>query len=567
MSSPRLRTQFETLFKQLKGEESDLLLDDIITILCCTRRNARIVLNKMSDEGWIEWHPAAGRGNLSKIIFKRNQQDVSENLAKRYLEEGRIEQAFDVLNRDAGKLTSVIEDYLGVNHEEGQQIVRLPYYRQLSMLNPTRPHRRSEQHIIRQIFSGLTKLDENDQLQPDLAHTWESQDNKVWHFYLRPGVRFHNGNLLQVEHIVDTISALSKRVLFEHIAQVSSPQPWVIEVRLDKEDCRLPLLFAEACAKIVPPKEWQQENYDRLPIGTGPYKIVINDEKRIVLEAFDSYFGFRPLVDRVEVWVISEAYSTMVFPSLSYPIKPVNRNDNEVQLDPGCTYLLLNRNTGLAKEDNWAHYFYSTLNGFNLFRLLPEETIIELGLLPAYGLKPGWQHAQVLKHKLMPPEKRKITLAYHAQHPVFPTLAKTIARILVKDGLEVEMVKYQHQVESTDNVDIWLKPMGIGTERDDALAGWLLDYSNIEEMAQPSAFEQWRQLVDKWQKEGDYPFPARSLGKALVESRQIIPLFHCWLGVNKDHCGALQNATCNSLGWFDFSQVWVKPENINEKSQ
>jgi len=40
----------------------------------------------------------------------------------------------------------------------------------------------------------------------------------------------------------------------------------------------------------------------------------------------------------------------------------------------------------------------------------------------------------------------------------------------------------------------------------------------------------------------------------------LIPMFHCWLGVNKDQCGTLQNAKCNALGWFDFSQVWVKPE-------
>lgn len=90
----------------------------------------------MEEEGWIEWHPAAGRGKLSQLLFKRSRADVSENLARRYLNEGKIGQAFAVLDQDAAKLTQVIESYLGVQHQEGLQVVRLPYYRQLSMLNP-----------------------------------------------------------------------------------------------------------------------------------------------------------------------------------------------------------------------------------------------------------------------------------------------------------------------------------------------------------------------------------------------------------------------------------------------
>lgn len=159
----------------------------------------------MEEEGWIEWHPAAGRGKLSQLIFKRSRADVSENLARRYLNEGKIGQAFAVLDQDAAKLTQVIESYLGVQHQEGLQVVRLPYYRQLSMLNPQKPMRRSEQHIARQVFSGLTRLDEEEQLQPDLAHAWQALSDTHWRFYLRPGVRFHNGNLLTTELIVQNL--------------------------------------------------------------------------------------------------------------------------------------------------------------------------------------------------------------------------------------------------------------------------------------------------------------------------------------------------------------------------
>ncbi|HGF7370815.1 TPA: SgrR family transcriptional regulator [Vibrio cholerae] len=561
MSSPRLRVQFETLFEHFQGQDVETQLEDVTDILFCTRRNARIVLNKMEEEGWIEWHPAAGRGKLSQLIFKRSRADVSENLARRYLNEGKIGQAFAVLDQDAAKLTQVIESYLGVQHQEGLQVVRLPYYRQLSMLNPQKPMRRSEQHIARQVFSGLTRLDEEEQLQPDLAHAWQALSDTHWRFYLRPGVRFHNGNLLTTELIVQNLWQLRLLNLFAHIDRVDSPYPWAVDVHLQKPDTRLPLLLAEACAKILPAESDRNPDFDLMPVGTGPYKVVLNDEKRLVLQAFDGYFGFRPLLDRVEVWVIDEVHSSMVFPSLSNPMKTARGSSTEeVELDPGCTYLLLNRRNGVAKDEHWARYLTDKLNALNLFRLLPEEKIIELGVLPAYGLKPGWYHHAAAVQRTLPPESKELTIAYHAQHPMFPTVANAIKQLLSQDGLTVNVIKYEHTVVETENVDIWIKPMGIANHRDDALAGWLLNYSDIEFLSKGVDFNQWVSLIDAWRADSSALFPAKELGKSLVEKHQLIPMFHCWLGISKDQCGALQNAKCNALGWFDFSQVWVKPD-------
>lgn len=561
MSSPRLRVQFETLFEHFQGQDIETQLEDVTDILFCTRRNARIVLNKMEEEGWIEWHPAAGRGKLSQLIFKRSRADVSENLARRYLNEGKIGQAFAVLDQDAAKLTQVIESYLGVQHQEGLQVVRLPYYRQLSMLNPQKPMRRSEQHIARQVFSGLTRLDEEEQLQPDLAHAWQALSDTHWRFYLRPGVRFHNGNLLTTELIVQNLWQLRLLNLFAHIDRVDSPYPWAVDVHLQKPDTRLPLLLAEACAKILPAESDRNPDFDLMPVGTGPYKVVVNDEKRLVLQAFDGYFGFRPLLDRVEVWVIDEVHSSMVFPSLSNPMKTARGSSTEeVELDPGCTYLLLNRRNGVAKDEHWARYLTDKLNALNLFRLLPEEKIIELGVLPAYGLKPGWYHHSAAAQRTLPPESKELTIAYHAQHPMFPTVANAIKQLLSQDGITVNVIKYEHTVVETENVDIWIKPMGIANHRDDALAGWLLNYSDIEFLSKGEDFNQWVNLIDAWRADSCALFPAKELGKSLVEKHQLIPMFHCWLGISKDQCGALQNAKCNALGWFDFSQVWVKPD-------
>ncbi|MCK6263582.1 SgrR family transcriptional regulator [Vibrio sp. ZSDE26] len=563
MSSPRLRVQFESLFKHFKGQDTGIQLDEITEILYCTRRNARIVLNKMEEQGWIEWHPAPGRGKLSQLKFKRSRTDVNETLAKRYLDEGRISHALGVLNNDSAKLARVIDGYLGVQHQEGQQVIRLPYYRPLSMLNTTKNMRRSEQHIAQQLFSGLTRLDEADALQPDLAHCWEAISSKKWRFYIRPRVRFHNGLVLTTEHIINSLELLKTVPLYTHIEHISSPSDWIVDIELSTDDWRLPLLLAETRAKIGLPNDLKAENYDLMPVGTGPYQIVENNDKRLILQAFDGYFGFRPLIDRVEVWVIDEVHSTMIFPSLSNPIKPeLGGHNEEVKLDPGCTYLLLNRRDGLAARNDWAEYFTNKLHTMNLFRMLPDNKLVELGVLPAHGLKPGWYHQSRANCSVTPPETKTITIAYHAHHPMFPTLAKIIEKILKEDGLKLDTIKYDISVPNTDEIDIWIKPMSVSNNRDDALAGWLLGYSDIKLMSKDEHFEDWVSLINDWRSTEHGAFPAKALGKSLVENLQLVPMFHCWLGVSQDQCGSLQNAKCNALGWFDFSRAWVKPDLV-----
>jgi MarR-like DNA-binding transcriptional regulator SgrR of sgrS sRNA len=44
----------------------------------------------------------------------------------------------------------------------------------------------------------------------------------------------------------------------------------------------------------------------KMPIGTGPFKLVKNDDNMIVLEAYHRYFDKRAHLDRVEIWMTPE---------------------------------------------------------------------------------------------------------------------------------------------------------------------------------------------------------------------------------------------------------------------
>ena len=81
MSSPRLRVQFETLFEKFSGNDTEVQLEDITEALFCTRRNARIVLNKLEEEDWIEWHPAASRRTGRSFALLSSTCDVEPTKA------------------------------------------------------------------------------------------------------------------------------------------------------------------------------------------------------------------------------------------------------------------------------------------------------------------------------------------------------------------------------------------------------------------------------------------------------------------------------------------------------
>lgn len=130
---------------------------------------------------------------------------------------------------------------------------------------------------------------------------------------------------------------------------------------------------------------------------------------------------------------------------------------------------------------------------------IPKETVIDSSVLHAYGIKPYWYDIK-LKTPVCPPANSKptIRLAYQCQHPMFPTLAKAIVTVLKQYNVDVELHGYKTEPPHADDVDIWINPMGIANNRDDALAGWLMDYSFLDESSPADDFDQWCHMIDRW---------------------------------------------------------------------
>jgi peptide/nickel transport system substrate-binding protein len=157
--------------------------------------------------------------------------------------------------------------------------------------------------ILFNIYEALVKLDEEGTYQPSLAETWEvAEDGRTWTFHLRPGVRFHNGEVLEASDVVATLG----RVLDPAIGGAFGTQGVYISYlgsaeisALDESTVRIvtgepmaDILDLLVAMPISPAGELA-----RLPneyVGSGPYKIIEGSNTRLVLAAHDDYWGGTP---------------------------------------------------------------------------------------------------------------------------------------------------------------------------------------------------------------------------------------------------------------------------------
>ena len=65
----QLLKQFEVLYLNYKGLQARTNVHEISNLLNCSLRNARNVLKKLDNAGWIKWNPAIGRTHVSELEF------------------------------------------------------------------------------------------------------------------------------------------------------------------------------------------------------------------------------------------------------------------------------------------------------------------------------------------------------------------------------------------------------------------------------------------------------------------------------------------------------------------
>lgn len=172
-------------------------------------------------------------------------------------------------------------------------------------------------NVMRHVYEPLIGLNERGEPVPLLAESWEiSSDGLVYTLHLRKGVKFHDGTELDAETVklnfnrwLDPTVRVPLRSQLGPVDHVEVVDKYTVKVYLKEPFA--PFLRSLASYLLIASKDaivkYGNSTIEQ-PAGTGPFKFVSWEKgKMVVLERFDDYWGEKPLLQRIEWYVIPEA--------------------------------------------------------------------------------------------------------------------------------------------------------------------------------------------------------------------------------------------------------------------
>ncbi|MCL2081657.1 MAG: ABC transporter substrate-binding protein [Oscillospiraceae bacterium] len=155
--------------------------------------------------------------------------------------------------------------------------------------------------------SALLKVAPNSEYVPDIAESFEvSKDALVYTFVLKSGILFSNGNAMTANDVVFTYQAAKKKQAENENIDLSKLD--AVEgideftVRFTLSEPYSPFLDTTALLGIVPASDYNSEEFDRYPIGSGAWKIMQYDpNQQIIVEPNEYYYGNTPKIGRISL--------------------------------------------------------------------------------------------------------------------------------------------------------------------------------------------------------------------------------------------------------------------------
>ena len=285
------------------------------------------------------------------------------------------------------------------------------------------------------LFTPIVQYDEDLQIQPHLAESWELTDSTVT-FRLREDVRWHDGEPVTAEDVRFTFELAMDPETASLLGSAYLNQVESATV-LDEYTIRFDFVAPHAQAldafwwpplprhllQGVPAAEMSQAGYNQRPIGSGPFRFVSWERnQQLTLEAYDSFpagLGGRPHLDRVVFRVIPEP-TTMITELLNgsadmigYTLLPDQaiqlENQRGVQLrhypSREFTYIGWNNASPLFEDSRVRRALAMAINRPELIRALLHGLAA-----PASGMIPPWSplHSEIEPLEYDPEEARRL---------------------------------------------------------------------------------------------------------------------------------------------------------------
>ncbi|MBI3326747.1 MAG: ABC transporter substrate-binding protein, partial [Nitrospinae bacterium] len=153
------------------------------------------------------------------------------------------------------------------------------------------------------IHSGLVRVNADGHIVPDMAKSWDSQDDgRTYLFHLHKGITFQDGTPADAEaikwnfdYIMDPANRANTRVFYKPVASVEALDATTLQIKLKEPSADFVMVLGgyRTGFLVVSPtavKKWGPD-YKFHPVGSGPFKFVRwTPGEEAVLEKNEHYF-------------------------------------------------------------------------------------------------------------------------------------------------------------------------------------------------------------------------------------------------------------------------------------
>ncbi|RDI37246.1 ABC transporter substrate-binding protein [Falsibacillus pallidus] len=562
--------------------EIQVSMNKLMDIFFCTQKNAKIIVKKLVDEGFMEFRPGKGRGNLSTILFLESLQSSLLKQVESLIDHQELTLALELV-KEFGSGTAVedyvhswIRDYFGYQRiqssEDELEVLRFPIFRPITTFDPTRVFFDLDAHLASQVFSTLVQYNhETEAFAPALAHHWESNDSKTrWSFYLRKKIQFHNGKELTAEVVKASLERVKNsphRWLVQDVSEIEVESKHTVSIELNRPNHLFLQYVAAVPMSIVHPSDFDGEI--KCPAGTGPFEFEKAEADSCTLTAFENYYGFMPHLDRIEIIRLTEDMqenrmeeSKIFLNTDETNALPSKEWKNRSSIFSGTNVLLLNasKKGPLANEE-----FRQTIQ-----RMINREEFLKIGHSrtgPAYGFNvtDRSKAASAMAKAIVPlDEKITLTLITYKRHEADANILKKMLEDfgvqLVVKIMDWDQILSKEVLLEADFV------MFEGTPNEGLVS--IFELLLFEDgFIYPLMTDDWKEkvaaYVNRIKEEAEQQRRIEMYGElenALVESGVLIFLVHKQLDISYDY--ALEGVKITPRMWVDFGELWYKSSSI-----
>lgn len=534
-------------------ESGEVKVESAADQLQLSAKQTRRKLQQWQEEGWLTFQPGRGRGNCSTLKWHRNVEQEFEELFLKKLELEGIESVSKLLLLDWSietkqRMMTAFQTKFGFQ-QEGQDHLIIPRFYRLLTFHPLKMADVHSANIVANLYSRLVTLNGDNTVTAELAHTWECSETSLI-LYLRKDVSFHDGSLLTAEDVVHSLRRMKAdanfKELWEPISAITTPATLV--VKLDFPDgCTYALqILGLLSASIF------KEGSGRL-LGTGGFSLAEDTVEKTVLAAFPQYYGYRPLLDRVEFIQVPKEFQVVYH--AGHESEQVDTF--KVESDSGFGIVVMNPFNGsdLARKEvrDYLHMVIAQhrheLSDVN-HRITGNHEGCLIGQSRTYRIpdipKPAFSRALKVKY------------AHYTAETTYWLKEKLEQRGIEVQLEEVSFADFLYNKEVKSSADLFihgeifemnqtfsyffflknkLSPLHFLVEKDERLQALIASYASI-------SFEKWNEHH-------------LEVEKYLIQESMCIPLYYVKrqipFSIN------LMNVEIKHFGYVDLSRLWTKP--------